>query len=72
MNTYQQYIAGNGTQVNACTTVGVSPSSSFVFDVNNPSYRQFKLDLMAGAALNDPTGKALSTAQINTFMSTLP
>jgi len=72
--TYQLYIAGiKATEPDAAMTIN-DPivQKSFLFNVDNSDYQQFKIDLANGTTLNDITGSAMTADQIKTFLETLP
>jgi hypothetical protein len=58
---------------NTVQSVQRSTDNAFIpFAPANTDYQQFKKDLQAGVALEDATGTAMTSAQITTFLATLP
>jgi hypothetical protein len=62
---YRLYMAGIGqTTVNAAMTVGTEPCKSFIFDLANTDYVNFKRDMEEGKAeLQDADGVVMTDAQ---------
>lgn len=68
---YRLAIAGfTATTPNAAITIGSTPERSMLLTPDNTP--QFKADITAGATLQDTTGVIMTSAQVTTFLSSLP
>lgn len=61
----------NGTVDSAKCTIQ-NATHWFAFDIGNPDYRQFKVNLLNGSTLNDINGSPMTAAQITAFLATIP
>jgi hypothetical protein len=70
---YRLYIAGyEQTEPNAAMTIDVTPASSFLFAPENPDYQAFKVNVLAGAELQDADGNVMTQEQADDFIKELP
>ncbi len=56
----------------AVMTVNTSPALSFLFAPENPDYQAFKINVLAGAELQDADGNVMTQAEADAFIATLP
>ena len=59
-------------QTNEVVGVLKNQNMAIPFAPDNTDYQQFKKDLAAGVELEDATGTVMTSAQIATFVATLP
>lgn len=58
--------------IDSDTFLRTSDNTFIVFDVTNPTYQQFKIDITNGVQLNDETDSPMTLEQITDFLATLP
>jgi hypothetical protein len=70
---YKLYIAGFEETPNAVMTVDNSPQISFLFDLTNTDYTNFKKEINEETAeLKDADGNVMTAEEAKQFIATLP
>ena len=70
---YKLYIAGFEETPNAVMTVDNSPQISFLFDLTNTDYTNFKKEINEEKAeLQDADGNVMTAEEAKQFIATLP
>lgn len=65
---YRLYRTGAVTNIDAALTVNTTPSKSFLFDVNNTDFIQFKKNLQDGAILQNTNGEEMSSSSVSDIL----
>ena len=65
---YRLYRTGAVTDIDAALTVNTIPSKSFLFDVNNSDFIEFKKNLQNNAILQNTNGEEMPSSSVSDIL----